>query len=137
MEQRQQQTGPRRRPDVERRSDRRFPLTLDLRYSILSMGRPRISGSGRTIDLGSTGLSFTSDRTFAIGQQLDIAIQWPVLLGGGVQLQLMLFGSVVRTDGNTSAMRIEHHEFRTCSLAAKSFAASGHGSTGTSDPLLQ
>ena len=42
-----------------------------------------------------------------------MSIDWPVLLDGGVQLQLVVRGVVVRSDGAVIALRIERHEFRT------------------------
>jgi hypothetical protein len=70
-------------------------------------------GSGRTIDLSRSGLSFTADRALQAGQKLDVSIDWPVLLDGRVQLQLIMSGVVVRTSGTLTALRIQRHEFRT------------------------
>jgi hypothetical protein len=88
-------------------------MTLEIRYVILSRGVEVATGSGRTIDLSSSGLSFTAEGRLLTGQQLDVSINWPVLLDGRVQLQLIVSGSVVRTDGSVTALRIERHEFRT------------------------
>jgi hypothetical protein len=71
------------------------------------------TGSGRTIDLSSSGLSFTADRPLLTGQELDVSIDWPVLLNGGTKLQLIIFGLVVRTSGRAIALQIRRHEFRT------------------------
>jgi PilZ domain len=103
----------------ERRSNTRFPLSLDLRYTIFDPSGPKTTGSGRTIDLSSSGLSFVAEGQLAVGQTLDAAIHWPVLLDSGVQLQLILTGVVVRTHGNITALRIHRHEFRTRSLGPK------------------
>jgi hypothetical protein len=97
----------------ERRATKRFPMTLEVRYVVLGRSAPVEPGSGRTIDLSSSGLSFTADRPLPIGQQLDVSIDWPVLLGGGVQLQLIMSGTVVRSNGSATALQIERHEFRT------------------------
>jgi hypothetical protein len=63
--------------------------------------------------MSSSGLRFTADTPLSRGQRLDMAIDWPVLLDGGVQLQLVVRGVVVRSDGSVIALRIEGHEFRT------------------------
>ncbi|MGO9965638.1 MAG: PilZ domain-containing protein [Bryobacteraceae bacterium] len=97
----------------ERRASARFPLTLEVRYVVLGRRAPVEMGSGRTIDLSSSGLSFTADRPLQTGQKLDVYIDWPVLLDGGVQLQLIMSGVVVRTGGTATALQIERHEFRT------------------------
>jgi hypothetical protein len=104
---------------AERRSSNRFPLSLELRYSLWNAGGPKITGSGRTIDLSSTGLSFTADKPLAVGQRLDVSIHWPVQFEGCAQLQLALTGEIVRTDGDIVALRFAHHEFKTRSLGPK------------------
>jgi hypothetical protein len=71
------------------------------------------TGSGCTIDMSSSGLSFTADRPLLIGQKLDLSIDWPARLDGDVQIQLVASGVVVRSNGAVTALRIERHEFRT------------------------
>ena len=100
-------------PSSERRTSVRFPLNLEVRYSVAGRRGPDEQGSGRTIDMSSSGLSFTADRPLSIGQKLDLSIDWPVLLDGDVQLQLVSSGGVVRTTRAVTALRIERHEFRT------------------------
>ena len=88
-------------------------MNLEILYSIVGRRRPVENGSGRTIDMSSSGLSFTADKPLSIGQRLEVSIDWPVLLGEGVQLQIVASGVVVRTNGAVTAMRIERHNFRT------------------------
>jgi len=97
----------------ESRAKIRFPLKLELRYSIMGPSGPIESGSGRTIDMSSVGLSFTAEKPLSVGQMLDLSIDWPVQLDGGVQLQLVVSGIVVRTSGTVAGLRIERHEVRT------------------------
>jgi hypothetical protein len=91
----------------------RFPLNLEVRYSVAGRRGPVETGSGRTTDMSRSGLSFTADRPLLVGQKLDVSIDWPVRLDGDVQLQLVASGVVVRTTGAVTALRIERHEFRT------------------------
>jgi hypothetical protein len=100
-------------PIAERRASIRFPLSLEVRYSVAGRRDLDVNVSGRTIDLSSSGLKFTADRPLSIGQKLELSIDWPVRLDGHVQLQLVLSGVVVRTIGAETAVRIERHEFRT------------------------
>jgi hypothetical protein len=99
--------------EPERRRSIRFPMNLEVRYSVVGHRRPREDGSGRTIDMSSSGLSFTADTPLSIGQRLDMSIDWPVLLDGDVQLQIVASGVVIRTTGAVTAIRIERHGFRT------------------------
>ena len=95
------------------RASVRVPIDLEVRYRVVRRRKPVESGSGRTIDMSSSGLSFTADRALSIGQKLDMSIDWPVLLDGGVQLQLVTSGVVVRSTGAVVAMRIGRPEFKT------------------------
>ena len=88
-------------------------MDLEVRYSVAGHCGPVETGFGRTIDMSSSGLSFTADTPLSIGQALDVSIDWPVLLDGGVQLQIVASGVVVRTNGAVTAIRIERHDFRT------------------------
>jgi c-di-GMP-binding flagellar brake protein YcgR len=97
----------------DRRSSFRVPVELEVRYSVVGHRRPVENGSGRTIDMSSSGLSFTADRPLSIGQRVDMSIDWPVLLDGGIQLQIVASGVVVRTTGAVTEIRIERHDFRT------------------------
>ena len=97
----------------DRRAGVRFPVNLEVRYSVAGRGGPVETGSGRTIDVSSSGLSFSADRPLSIGQKLELCIDWPVVLDRGVQLQVFVSGVVVRTTGAVIALRIERHEFRT------------------------
>ena len=99
--------------DPDRRGNVRYPLNLEVRYSFVVERGPAENGSGRTMDISISGLSFTADRPLAIGQRLDLSIEWPVLLDGGVQLQLVTSGVVVRSDGAFVALRIARPEFKT------------------------
>jgi hypothetical protein len=97
----------------DRRASVRVPVNLAVRYSVVGHRRPVETGSGRTIDMSTSGLSFTADRPLSIGQKLDLSIDWPVLLDGDVQLQMVASGVVVRTAGAVTALRMGRHEFRT------------------------
>jgi hypothetical protein len=68
---------------------------------------------GNMIDMSSSGLRFAAPGPLETGRPLAVAIDWPVLLDGRVQLQLILAGTVVRSTGTETAMRIQRREFRT------------------------
>jgi hypothetical protein len=66
----------------ERSAEHSFSLALEVRYAVSGRRAPVQTGSGRTIDLSSSGLSFTAGRPLVSGQKLDVSIDWPVLLDG-------------------------------------------------------
>jgi hypothetical protein len=98
---------------AERRASTRFALNLEVTFTVTTRHSDVKSGSGRTIDLSSSGLSFTTDQPLLPGQKIDVSIDWPVLLDGAIKLQLVMSGVVVRSDATMIALRIKKHEFRT------------------------
>ncbi len=102
---------------TERRGSTRFPINLDVRYAV--RGLEAIESVGHTINLSSSGLGFTAGSPLSVGQNLEVAIDWPARLEGGVQIQLILSGTVVRTDGTAIALEIRRHEFKTRRVALK------------------
>ena len=104
---------------IERRGSVRFPLTLDVRYSVLHRNGPVETGSGKLVDVSSSGLRFTGEAPVTPGLKLDVAINWPVLLDGRIQLQLTVSGVAVRSYGSEISMRIQQHDFRTRSVQLK------------------
>jgi hypothetical protein len=103
----------------DRRASVRFPLTLDVRYSVSHRRAPLETGSGQIIDLSSSGLRFAAQGPMEPGLKLDVAINWPVLLDGRVQLQLIVTGVVVWSSGTETALQIQRHDFRTRSVRLK------------------
>ena len=97
----------------ERRASTRFSLALDVRYVVSNRREPVEMGLGRTIDLSSSGLSFTTNQPLLRGQKLNVSIDWPVLLDGAIDLQLVMSGVVVRANTTVAALQIRQYEFRT------------------------
>jgi hypothetical protein len=98
---------------AERRGSIRFALNLEVNYAASDRQVPAKRGTGRTIDLSSSGLSFRAEKPLPIGQKLKVSIDWPVLLDGATKLQLAVSGVVVRTNGTAVGLQIERHQFRT------------------------
>lgn len=97
----------------ERRSDRRYRLNLDLRWKLIRRRRILEAGQGATVDFSSGGVLFESDRAMPVGLNVELSIAWPVLLHNVSQLQLVVVGKVVRSQGRRTAIRMTQHEFRT------------------------
>lgn len=103
----------------ERRGSARYPLDLELRYSIAQQGKQLETGSGRVVDFSSSGLRFVADRPLQPGVKIELAVNWPSVLDGGVRLQLIASGTVVRSRGTEIAAQIQRHEFRTRGAGVK------------------
>jgi hypothetical protein len=97
----------------DRRVKSRFPIHRDLRYRLMQDGRTLESGSGKTVDMGSGGLSFTLDRTLAAGIFIELSISWPVELDNGTPMRLVVLGRVLRSHDGLTACTVDKYEFRT------------------------
>ena len=98
---------------VERRGNSRFPVKEDVRYRVLQSKAVQVSGSGKTLDMSSGGILFTTSERLQPGRLVEIAVSWPARLHGTCPLQLVATGRVVRSDDDTAAVRIERYEFKT------------------------
>ena len=101
---------------MDRRANLRYPLILEVRYSVSRRRTPVEAGVGQLIDLSSSGLRFVAQRPLEPGLKLDVSLNWPVLLDGRVQLQLIATGVITRSRGTEVAMQIPRHDLRTRSL---------------------
>jgi hypothetical protein len=97
----------------DRRTDRRYNLTLELRWRLVRRRKVLDSGGGRTLDLCSGGICFEAGRPLPVGLNVELAIAWPALLHNIAPMQLAVSGKIVRADGNRTAVRMIQHEFRT------------------------
>ena len=103
----------------ERRGDRRYDLSLNVRWKLIRRRRVLEMGAGMTIDLSSGGILLETDRQLPIGLNVELSISWPVLLHNVAPLQLVVIGRVVRAAGQRVAIRMAQHEFRTVGVPAE------------------
>jgi hypothetical protein len=97
----------------DRRSDRRYQLQLDLKWKLIRRRRVLDSGTGQTIDLSSGGILFDAGRHLPEGLNVELSINWPVLLHSVAPMQLVVFGRIKRSNGRSAAIQSVQHEFRT------------------------
>jgi hypothetical protein len=102
----------------ERRSKRRFSIAQDVKYRLLYGERIGEAGNGKTLNISSGGVCFTTDSQLSPGLPVELAIQWPALLRGTVPLRLVTYGIVVRSWSNSAVATIDRYEFRTQGLRA-------------------
>lgn len=97
----------------ERRGKRRFRIDQEVRYRLLYGHRIAETGVGRTLDMSSSGVSITTQTILAPGLPIEISINWPALLNDVCPMKLMIYGCVVRSTEQATAVNIERYEFRT------------------------
>lgn len=97
---------------VERRSSARFPIEQEVRYKIFNRNTIEV-GSGKTVNMSSKGVLFTTERMLGPGERVELSVNWPAQLDNRCPLKLVTTGRVVRTSGAVAAIAIERYEFRT------------------------
>jgi PilZ domain len=99
--------------DKQRRTADRFPMDREIRYRVLERKSAEPFRLGKTLNMSSNGVLFTTDRFLNPGRYLELSISWPAQLDSKVALKLMARGRVVRADRNAAAVQIHQYEFRT------------------------
>jgi|SRR6185437_7337956 len=97
----------------ERRTKRRFQIEQEVRYKMLYGQRIAETGSGRTMNISSGGVWFTTETMLTSGMPIELSMNWPVLLNDSCPMKLMIYGCVVRSNDKGAAVAIERYEFRT------------------------
>ncbi len=102
----------------DRRGSDRFPIEREVKYRVLSRKNGEEAGLGRTVNMSSSGILFSTDTELQPGRQVEISVAWPAQLNNKTPLKLVARGRVVRVEDNRAALEIHHYEFRTQGLAA-------------------
>lgn len=100
------------RPDERRGSERR-DISQVVHYRILSRKEAAVNAEGKTLNMSSSGVLFTTTHTLLPGRRVELAIDWPARLDNKCALRLVARGRVVRFEGDRAALEILQHEFRT------------------------
>ena len=104
-------------PSDRRHSDR-FPIEREVRFRVLNKRGGEETGDGKTLNISSSGVLFTSEHMLLPGRRLELSISWPVQLNDLVPLKLVARGRVVRFEEGLAAIEIQQYEFRTHANAA-------------------
>ena len=97
----------------ERRTKRRFEIAQDVRYKMLYGQRIAETGSGKTLNISSGGVWFSTENMLTVGMPIEVSMGWPVLLNDSCPMKLMIYGCVIRSNEKGAAVAIERYEFRT------------------------
>ncbi len=105
--------------NTERRRSSRFPIERDVRYKTLNQRTETLAGNGKTLNISSSGVLFTSDHDLPVGTRLELSISWPAQLNDRCLLNLVARGRVTRHNKGQLALQIQQYEFRTQSRPGK------------------
>jgi c-di-GMP-binding flagellar brake protein YcgR len=105
--------GPEQTQDSDRRRSDRFSIEREIRYRALNKRGGEEAGEGKTVNMSSSGVLFTSPQILRPGRRIELAISWPAQLNNKCALKLVARGRIVRFDNGLAAMEIQQYEFRT------------------------
>ena len=103
---------------ADRRRTTRFPVCEELRYRVMHKSSS-VSGTGRTLNIGSGGVLFTTEELLPLGRTVELSVNWPARLDGTCPLKFVAIGRVIRAEAEIAAVRIERYEFRTRALGER------------------
>ena len=106
-------TAPAQARQSNQRLHHRYPVELELRYTLLNKEQPARLGSGKSLNISSGGVLFKADSVLPPSAPIVLTMKWPYLLDSAVALELVMSGRIVRSYANSIAVKTVHHEFRT------------------------
>lgn len=84
-----------------------------MKYRVLSKRSGNEEGTGKTVNISSNGVLFTTDKILLPGKRLELSISWPAQLDNKCHLKLVARGRVARLEQGRAAIEIQQYEFRT------------------------
>jgi hypothetical protein len=104
-------------PMTNRRRSIRFPIERELRYKTLNQRAAVVTGVGKTLNISSSGVLFTSADELPIDTRVEVSVSWPVALNERCLLNFVARGRVARCSKGQVVVQIQQYEFRTQSRA--------------------
>jgi len=77
----------------------------DLSFRTLHKRMVPYEGTGQTLNISSSGVSFAADRVFSVGTALELKIEWPIQRGDQLPLILVVIGRVARSSAEQSGLK--------------------------------
>ena len=112
------------RTATDRRRATRYGVRLPVRYHVSQKGSIARSGSGLTLDMSSTGVSFRCRKPLPEGAHIEMVIDWPARYGDLYPVDLLITGFVVRSDQHQTAVRMTSRKFRVAEAPEESIRVS-------------
>jgi len=95
---------------IERRRAGRYSIERDLKWKWQAKRTRQAPEHGRTLNISSGGVLFTTGFSLPIGKLVEVGINWPVP-EPDCGLQLTARGRVVRSDAGCTAVEFRQREF--------------------------
>ena len=91
---------------------RSYPLKLGLRYWVTDSAE-RLCGVGETFLVSVSTFRISVAERLPVGDQIRLAVEWPVRLDGNVPLQLIVAGRIIESGPCEAVISVSRYEFHT------------------------
>lgn len=99
--------------NLDRRTYRRYPLSIGIEYRFSSPERITQVGLGKIVNLSSGGILFEAEGAIPMDTLIELSIPWPALRHAPVQMDLHVVGKTVRVENCRVAVQFNRAVFRT------------------------
>ena len=99
----------------ERRSTRRYPVGLNLRYKLSRYRTVLQEGSGKTRDFSEGGVFFEPLQPAGVlpaGSEVELCLDWPTRINGKAAVAVAIKGRIVRSSAEGIAVKISRCDVR-------------------------
>lgn len=96
---------------TERRQHLRYPLHLEGECWLLREAEAKKHAFGRTLNISSGGILFETEDGWPLQGEVELLLVWPAYLNQVYPLRLRIRGRIVRNEGRSIAIDMQHYEF--------------------------
>jgi hypothetical protein len=96
---------------IERRRAARYSIERDLTWKWQGKRTHQAPKYGRTVNISSASVLFTTGFSLPLGKLVEVGIDWPVAPEPEGGLQLVAKGRVVRSEAGCTAVEFRQREF--------------------------
>lgn len=92
---------------------RSFRIECPIRYKCYTGVRVFVAGTGKTLEIGSREITFTTPQPLKEGEYVFMSVDWPARLDNTIPLRLEIYGRVSRSGRDSATVKFGRYEFRT------------------------
>jgi PilZ domain len=97
---------------IERRGAGRYSIECDMKWKWHGKRTREAPEHGRTVNMSSAGVLFTSSFCLPLGKVVQMGINWPGAVESQDGLQLIAKGQVVRSEAGCTAVEFQQRVFQ-------------------------
>jgi hypothetical protein len=102
------------RDQPDRRGSERFSIAREVHFRVIKKRSGKEAfGYGKTVNMSSSGVMFTTGQILPSRCRLELDVDWPAKLDNKCALKFVAEGHVVRSEAGFAVLEIQRYELRT------------------------